>query len=43
MWSEDDSGDSNDLVAAYYELRSILGPSTEEGVAATLAGEPHDA
>ena len=44
LWSEDDSGDDNELVAAYDELRAILGPSTEEGVAATLAHrEPHDA
>lgn len=34
-FSEDDSGDDDDLVAAYDELRAILGPSTEEGVAAT--------
>jgi hypothetical protein len=37
LWNEDDSGDENDLVAAYDELRDILGPSTEAGVGATLA------
>ena len=42
LWNEDDSGDENDLIAAYDELRAILGPSTEVSVGETLAREPTD-
>lgn len=37
LWNEDDSGDENDLHAAYDTLRHVLGPTTEEGLGQTLA------
>lgn len=37
LFEEDDSGDDNDLDYAYDALMGILGPTTEESLAATMA------
>lgn len=37
LWSEDDSGDEDDLHTAYEGLGAIIGPTTEEGLGQTLA------